>query len=152
LTDINSASLSSTAESLHALAKSAEPSSTLQISTLAGDISSSTFVDSLFDLLITDFGRIDYLVNCAGIAGNNARSDLTSIEAFDQINGVNYKGLWMCSRKALGIMKDQEIERREGVEEGRGQRGSIVNVASQLGLVGREDAREFMSVHLPPFR
>lgn len=139
LTDINSSSLSTTAESLEALS----PNAPLQIVTCTGDISDAQFVETLFDLLTSEFGRIDYLINCAGIGGNNARSDLTSIEAFDKINGVNYKGLWMCSRKALGMMKAQEIEVREGVSQGRGQRGSVVNIASQLGVVGREDAREF---------
>jgi NAD(P)-dependent dehydrogenase (short-subunit alcohol dehydrogenase family) len=51
---------------------------------------------------------------------------------------VNYRGVFLCSKKELEIMKEQDY----ATEGHRRQRGSIVNIASQLGLVGRADARE----------
>lgn len=78
--------------------------------------------------------------------GNNRPSDESEVEDFDKVNGVNYRGLWLCSREELRIMKKQEMLEVEGGGAGAGirrQRGSIVNVASQLGIVGRTNAREF---------
>lgn len=75
--------------------------------------------------------------------GNNKPSDESSLEEFDRINGVNYRGLWMCSRKELEIMKSQAVRERPGYEGARRQRGSIVNIASQLGIVGRSNARKW---------
>lgn len=84
---------------------------------------------------------MDYAVNAAGIIGDNCTTDESTIEAFDKVNGVNYRGLWMCVQEELRIMKGQDIS-GEGV---RGQRGSIVNIASQLGVVGRPKAREYLA-------
>ena len=138
ITDINPSTLNATAQSLASISPGRAP----QVSTLAGDIASSAHIDKLFEQVKGDFGRIDYLVNCAGIGGSNKPTDETGQDEFDRLNGVNYKGLWMCSRKALGMMKGQEIEAREGVDPERAQRGSIVNIASQLAFVGRENAGE----------
>jgi NAD(P)-dependent dehydrogenase (short-subunit alcohol dehydrogenase family) len=75
-------------------------------------------------------------VNAAGIIGDNMPTADSSLEAFDKVNSVNYRGLWMCVREEIRMMKNQELS-QEGV---RGQRGSIVNIASQLGVVGRPKA------------
>ncbi|KAK8861432.1 hypothetical protein IAR55_002251 [Kwoniella newhampshirensis] len=135
ITDFNVNTLADITQSLQA---SHGPS--LTILSVPGDISSPPFIDDLFAQIQGTFGRLDYAVNCAGISGNNASSDLSSVEDFDRINGVNYRGVWMCSKKELEIMKKQDILEREGFGGVRKQRGSIVNIASQLGVVGRSDA------------
>lgn len=66
---------------------------------------------------------------------------------FDRINAVNYRGSWLVARAALGRMVEQEIL-RGGEHERVGQRGSVVHIASQLGIVGRPDAGEFFSFSL----
>lgn len=89
------------------------------------------------------FGRIDYAVNCAGILGGGQRSTETTSEAFDHVNGVNYKGCWLCSRAELRhMLKQQPLPSHDPDREP--QRGSIVNVASQLGVVGRPEARKLI--------
>jgi NAD(P)-dependent dehydrogenase (short-subunit alcohol dehydrogenase family) len=88
------------------------------------------------------FGRLDYAVNCAGVNGINAdhaptNSTETSVEYFDKVNGLNYRGTWMANRAYLKIMMAQEPLPSHDVEtEGREQRGSIVNLSSGLGLIG----------------
>ena len=131
ITDINAAALQQTAADL----QSRNPST--QVLVVPGDISSAEFVESLFAQVKETFGRLDYAVNVAGIGGSGKTSAESSIEEFDKINGVNYRGLWLCSRQEIGMMQKQEITKGE-----RGQRGAIVNIASQLGLVGRPAARE----------
>jgi len=74
-----------------------------------------------------------------GVLSNNERSDATSPEEFDRINGINYRGCWLCSRAEIKQMLKQEPL---ATHDGRkGNRGSVVNIASQLGIVGRPAAR-----------
>ncbi|WVF66909.1 hypothetical protein IAT40_001652 [Kwoniella sp. CBS 6097] len=147
LTDLNKDTLQQTVKAVEeswsssSNSGSGSNSSAKEILAIPGDISSPSFVDSLFSDLKSRFGRLDYAVNCAGISGNNAPTFNSTMEDFDKINGVNYRGLWYCSKKELEIMKQQGWPtRQDGLEEIRRQRGSIVNVASQLGVVGRPDA------------
>jgi NAD(P)-dependent dehydrogenase (short-subunit alcohol dehydrogenase family) len=140
ITDISEASLSAVEAQLSQILSS--QSQTPDILSIAGDISSPEFISSLFSSIKSHFGRLDYAVNCAGIIGNNLPSDECTVEDFDKVNNVNYRGLWMCSRAELEIMKGQEVREREGYGGVRKQRGAIVNIASQLGVVGRPSARE----------
>lgn len=75
-----------------------------------------------------------------GVLSNNKRSHESSVEEFDMINNVNYRGCWLSSRAAIKCMLKQDplptYDGRPGV------RGSIVNIASQLGVVGRPSARK----------
>lgn len=113
------------------------------------DSSDPKAVDDLFQEIKTVFGRIDYAVNNAGIMGPFGTTTDINLEDFDKLNNVNYRGLWICERKELEMMKDQEYLSDEGE---RRQRGSIVNIASQLGVVGRSAARKSsVSFHHCPF-
>jgi len=77
------------------------------------------------------------------VLSNNERSDATSPEEFDRINGINYRGCWLCSRAEIKQMLKQEPL---ATHDGRkGNRGSVVNIASQLGIVGRPAARKYLS-------
>jgi NAD(P)-dependent dehydrogenase (short-subunit alcohol dehydrogenase family) len=84
------------------------------------------------------------MAHCAdlvsGILSNNKRSTESSIEEFDEINGINYRGAWLVSRAVIKQMLKQEPL---PTHDGRpGYRGSVVTIASQLGIVGRPAARE----------
>lgn len=134
ITDINASLLAETAAAIE------KKHADVKVLTEAGDISDPNFVDSFFASVVQKFGRIDYAVNCAGIMGNNQSSTDTSLEDFDRINSVNYRGCWLSSRAELKQMVAQDaLESHDGRP---GERGSIVNIASQLGVVGRPRARE----------
>ena len=63
-----------------------------------------------------------------------------TLEEFDHIVNVDYRGSWLCSREELKVMVNQEpLETHDGR---KGSRGAIVNVASQLGIVARPQARK----------
>jgi len=112
-----------------------------QVVSIVGDISSPDFADSLVDETVKKLGRVDYCVNCAGIMGNNQSSTESSLEDFDRINNINYRGLWLSSRAQIKAMLKQEpLPSHDSARPG--QRGSIVNIASQLGIVGRPAARK----------
>jgi len=86
------------------------------------DVSSEGDVHELIRQSVGRYGRIDVLVNNAGIELARTATDTTE-EEWDRLMGVNLKGVFLCS-KAVVV----EMRRRGG--------GVIVNVASELGLVG----------------
>ncbi len=102
------------------------------------DVSEPSSVTATFEKVLHRFGRIDYAVNCAGLPTNNKPSTECSVEEFDHINGVNIRGLWLCSREELKVMKEQSLssETYGNILDSRAQRGAIVNIASGTALVG----------------
>lgn len=135
ITDLNHASLEQTRQSILA----ASPQ--VQILMTAGDIADESFVESFMSEVVRKFGRLDYGVNCAGILGEGRRSTETTTDTFDHINGVNYRGCWMSSRAQIKQMLGQDP--LPSHDPGRSpQRGAVVNIASQLGIVGRPSARK----------
>ncbi|RMY29233.1 hypothetical protein D0865_15569 [Hortaea werneckii] len=113
------------------------------------DVSDQESVQALINKAVETFGRLDYVCNSAGngayetkkTAGtlsNNERSHETSLEEFDRINNINYRGCWLCSRAEIQqILKQVPLPTHDGRP---GNRGSVVNIASQLGIVGRPAA------------
>jgi 3(or 17)beta-hydroxysteroid dehydrogenase len=75
---------------------------------------------------VSRFGRLDVLVNNAGIGGAGRLED-TSVEAWDRVMDVNAKGVFLGSKAAIPAMR-------------AAGGGSIVNISSQLGLVGMDDS------------
>lgn len=93
-----------------------------QISYLAGDISHEDICSSLIEHAIKTFGRIDVLVNNAGIGGaQKSVHELTSDE-WDYVIDVNLKGAFLCTREAIKRM----------THDGKGTRKtySIINISS----------------------
>ncbi|KAJ0334506.1 hypothetical protein COL5a_000565 [Colletotrichum fioriniae] len=88
-------------------------------------------IASCMENVVEEWGRIDYAVNCA------APSHLLTPAEFDEITNINYRGTWLCSRAELTHMIKQESMK---THDGRpGNRGVIVNVASNLSLVSRPE-------------
>lgn len=129
ITDINPDTLSQTRDAILALNPHA------RVLSVAGDISAESFTRSFVEDVAKKFSRVDYLVNCAGILGPSMRTHETPLSAFESITNINYKGTWLSSRSALAVMVKQAFH-----PEHPKQRGAIVNVASQLGIVGRPTA------------
>ena len=77
--------------------------------------------------LVAAAGRVDLLVNNAGLNVRQAAFDVTE-EAWDTVLDVNLKGLFFVAQQVGLRMRDQ-----------RPAGGSIVNVASIMGLVGYKD-------------
>lgn len=95
---------------------------TAEAAFVAGDVKDRAFCDSLIEGAAKRYGRIDALVNNAGII---KRSDAlgTSDEDWLETMAVNVNAVFYLARAAIRIMKPQG-------------KGSIVNVSSEWGLVG----------------
>jgi NAD(P)-dependent dehydrogenase (short-subunit alcohol dehydrogenase family) len=73
---------------------------------------------------VNRFGKLDVLVNNAGISGHGRIED-TAVEAWDRVMEVNAKGVFLGTKVAIPAMR-------------RAGGGSIINISSQLGLVGTD--------------
>lgn len=77
------------------------------------------------ETLMKKIGRIDILVNCAGIS-HIGKADNTTEQDFDRIFQVNVKGIYNCLHAVLPIMTEQAS-------------GVILNMASIANHVGLQD-------------
>jgi glucose 1-dehydrogenase len=64
------------------------------------DVSREDSVKAMFAEVLTAFGRLDVLINNAGIQKETPSHD-SSAEDFDKIIGVNLKGAYLCAREAI---------------------------------------------------
>ncbi|HMO56972.1 MAG TPA: glucose 1-dehydrogenase [Roseiflexaceae bacterium] len=87
------------------------------------DVGKLTSINTFVDQVQAAFGRIDVLVNNAGINIQHPALDYTEAE-YDQIVDVNLKGVFFLSTAAARSM----------IEHGSG--GSIITITSQAGVVG----------------
>ena len=86
------------------------------------DVSSESSVQELISRTIARYGRVDVLINNAGVELAKKATDTTE-EEWNRLMGVNLKGVFLCSKAMV-----REMRHLGG--------GVIVNVASELGLVG----------------
>ena len=94
------------------------------------DVSSEAEIKRVFDEVVAAFGRLDVLVNNAGVAGaNKPTHELTEAE-WDFVQSVNVKGVFFGTKHAIAHMR-------------RAGGGSIINLSSIYGLIGAAD--------LPPY-
>ncbi|KAJ5191647.1 Short-chain dehydrogenase/reductase SDR [Penicillium cinerascens] len=133
ITDVNESSL----EQTRAAVAAAYPTACLFVQ--AGDVADDRFSESFIDRVVQTYGRVDYGVNCAGVIGVPARSAETSLAEFDRVNNINYRGCWLSSRAQLKQMVAQDPLPSHDPSRSP-QRGAVVNIASQLGIVSRPNA------------
>ena len=89
------------------------------------DVADEAQVLAMLDAVLAQLGGLDILVNNAGILIERPLLD-TSAADFDRLIGVNLRGVFLVGREAIRVMA------RQG--EGR-----VINVASELAYLGREN-------------
>ena len=89
------------------------------------DVGDAESVRAMFAAIAVSEGRLDVLVNNAGIAGVNPLGADDGDEVWDDILRINLTGTYLCAKAALPLLSDQT--------------GRIVNVSSSLGLRGSAD-------------
>ncbi|MDO8673499.1 MAG: SDR family NAD(P)-dependent oxidoreductase, partial [Dehalococcoidia bacterium] len=86
------------------------------------DVAKVSDIVNLVKACSETFGKIDVLVNSAGISPIYKRADKVTEEEWDQITDINLKGTFFCCVEAGKVMIEQK-------------RGKIINIASAGGLV-----------------
>src|SRR5205807_5989052 len=99
---------------------------------LALDVRDRAAVDAAVAACIEQFGRLDILVECAGISHRRNFLDLDS-DTWDRIIAVNLTGMFHLGQAAA----------RQMVRQGNG--GSIINVTSQLAEVARPERAAYVA-------
>ena len=89
---------------------------------IAADVTSEDSVKQIVNHAQSEFGRIDILINNAGINIRGPIEALT-LEEFRQVQQVNVDAMWLCAKHVIPVMKQRNY-------------GRIINMASTLGLVG----------------
>ncbi len=98
-------------------------------SVFACDVGDSAQVAKMAAAIIAKCGRVDIVVNNAGVAAEGgAMPELVPNDLFEQTVRINLLGLWYCCREFGAAM----------LREGKG--GSIINIASIAGMAGWRDA------------
>jgi NAD(P)-dependent dehydrogenase (short-subunit alcohol dehydrogenase family) len=93
------------------------------------DLTQPDGIVSVFDQVKKMFGRIDILINNAGLGKSKSPYEL-DIEDWDYVLNTNLRGTFICSREAAKVMR----------ENGG---GSIVNIASTRALMSEPDTEAY---------
>lgn len=93
---------------------------------IKGDVGNAADIVSMFEAVDKHFGRLDGLVNNAGIVDYVARVDEMSAERLERMMRINVTGSILCAGEAV---------RRMSTRHG-GQGGAIVNISSMAAVIG----------------
>ncbi|MCL5237327.1 MAG: 3-oxoacyl-[acyl-carrier-protein] reductase [Nitrospirae bacterium] len=89
---------------------------------LKADVSNSSDVSGIIDSAVKEFGKIEILVNNAGITRDGLLLRMKE-EDWDAVINVNLKGTFLCSKEAVKVMAKQRY-------------GRIINIASIVAFMG----------------
>ncbi len=98
---------------------------------ISADVTNQDQMNEMVSQTIKDFGTINIVINSAGINIRGAIDELTEND-FNQVMDINVKGTWLCNRAVVPYMK-------------KNGGGSIINIASTLGLVGLSNRTPYAS-------
>ena len=87
------------------------------------DVSSEAQVQAMFGELTRKWGKLDALVNNAGVSGPTNRLEETTLDAWQRTLDVNLTGTFLCARSAVALLR-------------AAGGGSIVNISSVAGRLG----------------
>ena len=99
-------------------------------SVLSCDVGDAASVEAATKATLKAMGRIDILINNAGIAGANAKVWETDVEEWRKVMRINLDGPFLCSRAVVPAMIAQNY-------------GRIVNIASIAGKEGNPNAAHY---------
>jgi 3-oxoacyl-[acyl-carrier protein] reductase len=89
---------------------------------IKADVSNSSDVATIFENAVKTFGKVEILVNNAGITKDALLLRMKE-EDWDQVININLKGTFLCSKEAVKIMSKNRY-------------GRIVNIASVVAFMG----------------
>jgi NAD(P)-dependent dehydrogenase (short-subunit alcohol dehydrogenase family) len=84
------------------------------------DVTDETSVQAMVDAALTKYGTVDFLINNSGIAGPTANCEDVLLEEWETTMAVNVRGVFLCAKYVLPVMKRQKS-------------GRIVNLSSITG-------------------
>ncbi|MGO9148582.1 MAG: SDR family oxidoreductase [Acidimicrobiales bacterium] len=128
--DINADNVRDLGTSLH--------DSGLAVEGVVGDVAKKGEMESVIDGVVASHGRLDILVNCAGINRDTMLHKMTD-EQWDEVLAVDLTGAFYATRKALQVMRQQPTGGSiVGISSlsWRGSLGQANYASAKAGLVG----------------
>ena len=102
------------------------------------DVSVAAEVEALFRTAVASFGRVDVLVNNAGITKDGLMLRMKE-DDWDDVLDVNLKGMFLCTREAAKLMTKARYGRIVNISSVVGETGNAGQVnyaASKAGMIG----------------
>lgn len=94
----------------------------------AADVADRAAVQAMYKQVIDKFGRVDVLINCAGINIDTPFMDITD-ETWDAVINAHLKGHFVCGQEFVTHNPDRE--------------GVIINLGAAAGSIGRKNGANF---------
>ena len=93
---------------------------------LVSNVASPQSVSEMINQTLSEFGRIDILVNNAAAARGEDRVPITDLpdDVFKKVNDIKVFGTYLCTKAVVKVLKEQ------------GEGGKIVNISSTAGKSG----------------
>ncbi|HYO06078.1 MAG TPA: glucose 1-dehydrogenase [Phototrophicaceae bacterium] len=104
-----------------------------KIALVVGDISQEQTSQSLIEEAIKRFGRLDVLVNNAGISGTSKKINELTTDDWQKVIDINLKGAFICTREALKHMLQNNSKTSQGYSDTKNNDNgnySIINISS----------------------
>lgn len=89
---------------------------------IIGNVTQMSDCEAMIDQAIKSFGKLDILINNAGITKDNLLLRMAEAD-WDAVLNINLKGTFLCTKAAIKTMMKQRS-------------GKIINIASVIGLMG----------------
>lgn len=105
---------------------------------IGADVSRGPAVTTMMEQILQTFGRVDILINNAGIAITRELEDLTE-ETFDQTMAVNLKSAFLCMQAVLPGMRERKWGRIVNISSGAARGAGVIGAhynASKAGMEG----------------
>jgi NAD(P)-dependent dehydrogenase (short-subunit alcohol dehydrogenase family) len=104
---------------------------------VAADVTKRADVEAMINHVVEEFGRLDVLINNAGI-NRDAMSHKMTEEQWDQVLAVNLKGTFLCAQAALARMREHGWGRVVNTSSigSLGNIGQANYAASKAGVIG----------------
>jgi glucose 1-dehydrogenase len=112
-----------------------EAGNSQMVSYVPGDISEENICISLIQEAVKRFGRIDVLINNAGISGVSKKVNEIASDDWDYVIDVNLKGAFLCTREALKHMIQNTDSNNNNY--------SIINISSVHESIPQPDAAPY---------
>jgi NAD(P)-dependent dehydrogenase (short-subunit alcohol dehydrogenase family) len=101
-----------------------------EITAITTDVGDEKQVKALFARISTDFGRLDALINNAGIAcAHGVALEQLELADWNRLLATNLTGVFLCSKYAIPLLRQQ--------------RGAIINLASTRALQSEADTEAY---------
>ncbi|PHH87697.1 hypothetical protein CDD83_8529 [Cordyceps sp. RAO-2017] len=138
LLDINEEALGKVKAEIEEESRARQGSTACEVLVRPLDVAQEDQVTQTVHEVAKTFGRLDYVVNAAGIALRHENGTaFASTEDWNRVLNINLSGTFFVVRAAAQIMLRQEPI-LSAIDNRPLQRGSIVNLGSILGLVGTD--------------